>query len=178
MARHGIKGVIGGGSADGGALPRVIHAYHDALARAGRDTALGTDLSIGFHFYMAKTQEQGMREAAGYFEENLKMFGPLRLVRALTDEQIEAMGDPKKAPYANLPHIEDAVKGGAFLCGPAEQIIEQLMKLEEAYPGLERINVTHPVGTPQSIILEQLQQFAEEVMPAFTHQVTETVVGD
>ena len=53
----------------------MIHAYRDALARRTRDT-LGTDLSIGFHFYMAKTQEQGMREAAGYFEENLKMFGP------------------------------------------------------------------------------------------------------
>ena len=92
--------------------------------------------------------------------------------------QIEAMADPTKAPYAGLPSIEEAVKGGAFLCGPAEQIIEQLMKLEEAYPGLERINVAHPVGTPQSIILEQLQQFAEEVMPAFTNRVTETVVGD
>src|SRR6266849_5032581 len=33
MARHGIKGVIGGGSGEGGALPRVIHAYRDALAR-------------------------------------------------------------------------------------------------------------------------------------------------
>jgi alkanesulfonate monooxygenase SsuD/methylene tetrahydromethanopterin reductase-like flavin-dependent oxidoreductase (luciferase family) len=178
MAKHGIKGVIGGGSADGGALPRVIHAYRDALARTGRETALGTDLSIGFHFYMAKTQEQGMREAAGYFEENLKMFGPLRLVRALTDQQIEAMADPTKALHAGLPTIEGAVKGGAFLCGPAEQIIEQIMQLEEAYPGLERINVAHPVGTPQSIILEQLQQFAEEVMPAFTHRVTETVIGD
>jgi len=178
MARHGIKGVIGGGSGEGGALPRVIHAYRDALARAGRDTAPGTDLSIGFHFYMAKTQAQGMRAAAGYYEENLKMFGPLRLVRALTDQQIEAMADPTKAPHAGLPTIAGAVQGGAFLCGPAEQIIEQLMKLEEAYPGLERINVAHPVGTPQSVILEQLQQFAEEVMPAFTQRVTETVVGD
>ena len=53
------------------------------------------------------------------------MFGPLRLVRALTDEQIEAMGDPKRAPYAGLPTIEGAVQGGAFLCGPAEQIIER-----------------------------------------------------
>src|SRR5689334_5015927 len=44
MARHGIKGVIGGGSADGGALPRV-----------GREAPLGTDLSIGFHFHMART---------------------------------------------------------------------------------------------------------------------------
>src|SRR5213594_300092 len=131
MARHGIKGVIGGGSGEGGALPRVIHAYRDALARAGRDTAPGTDLSIGFHFYMAKTQAQGMQAAAGYYEENLKMFGPLRLVRALTDQQIEAMADPTKAPYAGLPTIENAVQGGSFLCGTAEQIIEQLMKLEE-----------------------------------------------
>src|SRR6266508_6193427 len=39
MARHGIKGVVGGGSGEGGALPRVIHAYRDALARTGRETA-------------------------------------------------------------------------------------------------------------------------------------------
>ena len=181
MARHGIKGIIGGGSADGGALPRVIQAYRDALARVGRDTALGTDLSIGFHFYMARTPEQGMREAAGYFEENLKIFGLLRLVRNLTDQQIEAMADPARAPYAGLPTIEQAVKGGGFLCGPADQIIKQLMKLEEAYyPGLERINVSHPVGTPQSVILEQLQGtgLPEEVMPAFTNRVTETVAGN
>ena len=76
MARHGIKGVVGGGSADGGALPRVIHAYRDALARTGRETAPGTDLSIGFHFYMARTQEQGMREAAGYFERISRCLAP------------------------------------------------------------------------------------------------------
>jgi alkanesulfonate monooxygenase SsuD/methylene tetrahydromethanopterin reductase-like flavin-dependent oxidoreductase (luciferase family) len=177
MARHGIKGVIGGGSADGGALPRVIHAFRDALARAGRDTELGTDLSIGFHFYLAKTQEQGMREAAGYFEENLKIFGPLRLVRALTDQQIADMADPRKAPTAGLPDIAGAVKGGGFLCGPPEQIIEQLIRLEAAYPGLERINVSHPVGTPRSVILEQLEQFAAEVMPAFMQRSTEPVAA-
>ncbi len=178
MAKHGIKGVIGGGSADGGALPRVIHAYRDALARVGRETELGTDLSIGFHFYMAKTPEQGMQEAAGYFEENLKMFGPLRLVCTLTEQQIEAMADPVKARQGGLPTIEGAVKGGGFLCGSAEQIIEQLMRLEEAYPGLERVHVSHPLGTPQQVILEQLQQFAEEVMPAFTKRVPATAVGD
>jgi alkanesulfonate monooxygenase SsuD/methylene tetrahydromethanopterin reductase-like flavin-dependent oxidoreductase (luciferase family) len=178
MAKHGIKGVIGGGSADGGALPRVIHAYRDALARAGRETELGTDLSIGFHFYLAASQEQGMQAAAGYFEENLKIFGPLRLVRSLSDQQIEDMADPKKAPQAGLPSIEGAVKGGGFLCGPPEQIIEQLMKIEEAYPGLQRINVSHPVGTPQSVILEQLQQFAEEVMPAFKNRVAEPASAD
>ena len=117
MAKHGIKGVIGGGSADGEALPRVIHAYRDALARTGRETALGTDLSIGFHFYMAKTQEQGMRAAAGYFEENLKMFGPLRLVRALTDQQIEAMADPTRPPMPDCPPLKARLRVEPFCAG-------------------------------------------------------------
>jgi hypothetical protein len=32
-------------------------------------------------------------------------------------------------------------------------------------------------GTPRSVILEQLQQFAEEVMPAFTQRSTEPVAA-
>ena len=90
---------------------------------------LGEDLCFGFHFYIAETQEQGIREAAKYYE-TLKMFGPLRLVRALTDQQIANMADPAKAPYANLPTLEQAAKAGGFLCGPPEQIIEQLQSLE------------------------------------------------
>jgi len=98
MAKHGIKGVIGGGVAEGGAMRRVVEAYRDALARIGWETELGTDLSIGFHFQLAETREQAIEDASGYFEENLKMFGPLRLVRALSDEQIDAMSDPSRAP--------------------------------------------------------------------------------
>ena len=51
------------------------------------------------------------------------------------------------------------------------------MKVEEAYPGLEWMHVSRPVGTPQRVILEQLQQFAEEVMPAFTQRTTTTVAA-
>ena len=167
MAKHGIKGVIGGGVAEGGGTHRVIEAFRDANARAGRDLELGENLSIGFHFHLADTQEAAIEAAAGYYEENLKMFGPLRLVRALSDEQIDAMSDPSRAPTADLPRIEDAVKVGGFLAGPPDLIIEQLKKLEETYPGLDRVGVSHPVGTPESVILEQLERFAEEVMPAF-----------
>ena len=106
--------------------------------------------------------------AAPFFEENLKMFGPLRLVRSLTDAQIDAMGDPRRAPYAGLPTIEQAVKNGAYLCGPPSQIIDTLMRLEQEYPGLERVSVSHPMGAPESLMLEQLEWFAAEVMPAFT----------
>jgi alkanesulfonate monooxygenase SsuD/methylene tetrahydromethanopterin reductase-like flavin-dependent oxidoreductase (luciferase family) len=175
MAKHGIKGIIGGGVAEGGAMHNVVEGYRDALHRVGRDAPLGEDLSIGFHFRLAKTQEEGIKAAAKHYEENLKMFGPLRLVRSLSDAQIEAMSDPRRAPFAGLPTLEEAVKKGAFLCGPPGLIIEQLMRLEERYPGLERIGVSHPVSTPHAMMLEQWEWFAAEVMPAFKKRVQEPV---
>ena len=178
MAKHGIKGIIGGGVAEGGAMLNVIEAYRDALVRAGRDAQLGEDLSIGFQFYMADTEEMAIKEAGKYYEENLKMFGPLRLVRSLSDQQIADMSDPKRAPHAGLPTIEGAVRGGGYLCGPPERIIESLMEVQDKYPGMERIGVGHPVGTPQSVILEQLGWFAEQVMPAFKGRVEAPVPAD
>ena len=167
MAKHGIKGIIGGGVAEGGAMHRVVEAFRDAYARTGVDLELGENLSFGFHFYLSDSKEKATREAAELFEENLKMFGPLRLVRALSEEQIDAMSDPKRAPTFDLPRIEGAVETGGFLCGPPEMVIEQLKRVEEMYPGLDRVSVSQPVGASQAIITEQLQWFAEEVMPAF-----------
>ena len=178
MAKHGIKGIIGGGVAEGGAMDSVILAYRDALARAGRETEPGTNLAVGFHFHLADTQEKALKEASGFFEENLKMFGPLRLTRGLTEEQIRDISDPTRAPNAGLPAIEEASANGAYLCGPPEVIIEKLKSVEERYPGLEHINVGHPVGTPQSVIQEQLEWFARDVMPAFKGKVEQGVPAD
>jgi len=169
MAKHGIQGVVGGGSAEGGAMHKVVLAWQDAHARIGQALELGERLCFGFHFYIADSREQGLREAAKYYEENMKMFGPLRLVRALSDEQIEIMSDPARTPHAKLPRIEDAVSSGGFLCGSPAQIVEHLKRLEERYPGLERISVSLSVGVPQAVALEQLERFGTEVMPAFAH---------
>jgi len=171
MAKHGIKGIIGGGVAEGGAMDSVIEAYRDALVRSGRQAELGEDLAIGFHCHLAPTREQGIKEAAKYFEENMKMFGPLRLTRRLSDEQIRDISVRHRTPFPGLPTMEEAVESSAYLCGPPEQVIEQLKGVEERYPGLSQINIGQPVGTPQSVILEQLQWFAEEVMPAFKPKV-------
>ena len=167
MAKYGIKGIIGGGVAEGGAMHKVVEAYRDAVVRTGRDAELGTDLSFGFHFHLAPTREQAIREAAPWFEENLKMFGPLRLVRALSDQQIADLADPAKAPTAGLPSLQQAVDAGGFFCGPPDLVIEQLQAVEARYPGVERVSVSHPVGTPRQVIVEQLEWFARDVMPAF-----------
>jgi len=97
----------------------------------------------------------------------MKMFGELRLVRALSDEQIEIMRDPKRAPHAKLPRIEDAIANGGVLCGSPEQVVEHLKSLERRYPGLDRVSVSLSVGVPKSVCLEQLEWFGREVMPAF-----------
>ena len=168
MAKHGIQGVVGGGSAEGGIVDRLVRDWTTAHKKVqGVDLIPGERLAIGFQFHIAKSKEDGMREAAKYYEENMKMFGELRLVKALTDEQIEAMRDPKKAANVKLPRIEDAVKAGGFLTGTPANIIEQLKGLETRLPGLKRITVSQPLGLPLSLCLEQLEWFAKEVMPAF-----------
>jgi alkanesulfonate monooxygenase SsuD/methylene tetrahydromethanopterin reductase-like flavin-dependent oxidoreductase (luciferase family) len=97
----------------------------------------------------------------------MKMFGELRLVRALSDEQIAAMRDPKLAGTVKLPTVEDAVKVGGFLAGRPEDIIEQLKAVEKRYPGIDRVICATPLGTPLDVQLEDLDRFAKEVMPAF-----------
>jgi alkanesulfonate monooxygenase SsuD/methylene tetrahydromethanopterin reductase-like flavin-dependent oxidoreductase (luciferase family) len=167
MAKHGIQGVIGGGSAEGGIVQKVMLDFQAAHARIGKHVELGERLAIGFQFYISDSVEEGIREAGKYYEENMKMFGELRLVRALTDEQIAAMRDPKLAAKTKLPRIEDAVKAGGFLTGTPADIIESLKKIEKTYPGLSRVTVTLLLGTPLAVWLEQVERFAREVMPAF-----------
>jgi alkanesulfonate monooxygenase SsuD/methylene tetrahydromethanopterin reductase-like flavin-dependent oxidoreductase (luciferase family) len=167
MAKHGICGVIGGGSAEGGAVERHMDGFRNAYKRRGINLAPGERLSLGYQFHIASNREQGMREAGIYYEENMKMFGELRLSRAITEEQIAAMRDPRLVPNTKLPRIEDAVKAGGFLTGTPADIIEQLKAAEKRYPGLERVSCSLALGTPLNLALEQLERFAKEVMPAF-----------
>jgi hypothetical protein len=113
MAKYGI----GGGSAAGGAVERHMIGFQAAYARRGIHLEPGERLALGYQFHIASSREQAMREAAPDYEENMKMFGELRLVRALTDEQIAAMRDPRLAGTVKLPTIEDAVRAGGFLAG-------------------------------------------------------------
>jgi hypothetical protein len=59
------------------------------------------------------------------------------------------------------------MKAGAWFAGTPEALIEHLKSLEERYPGLEYINLSTSIGTPQQVMLEQFQWVAEAVMPAF-----------
>ena len=149
MVKHGIKGMIGGGAAAGGATMEVVRRWQETLAQAGKETELGGDLIIGFSIHLADTEEKGMNEARSFFEENMKMFAPLGFFHGLSDEQMVALGDPSRARAAGLPTIEDGVRAGSWLCGPPELVAEKLNNIQEMYPGLTQINVGSVVGTPQ-----------------------------
>jgi alkanesulfonate monooxygenase SsuD/methylene tetrahydromethanopterin reductase-like flavin-dependent oxidoreductase (luciferase family) len=166
MIKHRIKGIIGGGSALMAEAP--VYAYREAAQRAGLDLKLGEDLSLGVSCHLADTREKAIREATPFYEEYVKMFGPLGFVRGLTPAQIDAIGRRGGWTEAQIPTLEDAVKAGSWYCGPPEGFVAYLQALEDKYPGLEYINVgSASVGVPKSVILEQLSWIAKEVMPAF-----------
>ena len=169
MVKHDIKGMTGGGVAASGILRPVAEAWQAALARGGRETELGANLNICFHFYIADSREEAIRRFRPYHEENVKVMGPLRLLRSLSDVQIDNLKDPATAlADSTLPQLEDAIANGSVLCGTAEQIIERLKALEEEYPGLGAITLSHPGGVTKEVMIEQFGRFADEVMPAFS----------
>ncbi len=43
---------------------------------------------LGYQSHISSSSEQPIREAGPHCEENMKMFGELRLVRALTGERL------------------------------------------------------------------------------------------
>lgn len=165
MVRHGINGIVGGGSAL--MAERPITAYREARERAGIESRLGEGLCVGVVFHLAPTREQAMAEIRPYFEEHVRMFGPLGLVGKLSEGQLAAINSRGGWAEAEMLTIERLCDAGAWYCGPADGFVEYLKGLEERYPGLEAVNVQSSMGTPQAVMLEQLEWFAREVMPAF-----------
>ena len=106
----------------------------------------------------------------------MKMFAPLGFVRGLTDAQVQALADPILARQTQLPTLGEAVKSGAWIVGPPERIVERLLELQHIYPGLEEVHVGQVVGTDERVILEQLERFSREVMPAFKAASAQTTL--
>ncbi len=165
MVRHRIKGVIGGGAATMAEGP--VHAYREAAARAGRDLALGEDLCLGIFFHLAETREKAIREITPFYEEHVKMFGPLGFVTCITPAQVEASSRRGGWGAAGVPTVEHYMKTGAWFAGPPEELVAYLRSLEDRFPGLEHVNLSTSMGTPKAVMLEQLAWAAKEVMPKF-----------
>ena len=60
MVKHGIKGIIGGGAAVGGAAEKVIHRWREAISLNGREAELGDRLRGPIDVSAARTQERSL----------------------------------------------------------------------------------------------------------------------
>ena len=84
----------------------------------------------------------------------------------MTAEQAEALENPRTARPEGLPSAQAAMESGSMLCGALNQVTESTMEIQEKYPGMERLYVSCTLfGCSLELTLEQLQSFAEEVMP-------------
>ena len=164
MAKHGIKGIVTWSDRIG--EDRLVK-YRDANAAWGRDLRLGEGICVSFSVHLDGSREKALRSAQPYFEENMKIFAPLRMVRGLSDDQIQSLSGPLAASTRDLPTIDAAAQDHAWLCGSPDDVIASLQEFQERYPGVEHINVNAAIGTPGPVILEQLERFAREVMPVF-----------
>ena len=172
MVKHGIKGLMGGGAASHlGPNYDIAVRWQETLARAGKETELGGDLIFGFTTFLDDTVEKATNLARTYWEEFMKMFAPLGFMPFLSEEQFAGLADPRRARLVGLPTVEQTIEGGAFLCGPPEHIKERLMEIQEAYPGVEEVLIGAPAATmPEHLLLEQLEWFSKDVIPAFKSQ--------
>src|SRR5881409_2196209 len=115
MMKHRIKGLIGGGAAT--MAERSIHAYQEAAERAGLAYKLGEGLSLGIFFHLAESRERAVREITPWYEEHVKMFGPLGFVPGLTPEQNTAAMGRGGWGTAGVPTVEHYMKVGAWFAG-------------------------------------------------------------
>jgi len=166
MMKHRIKGLIGGGAAT--MAEKSIYAFKDAAERAGLDYKLGEGLSLGIFYHLADSRERAVREITPWYEEHVKMFGPLGFVPGITPAQLEASTRRGGWDAGGVPTLQHYMKAGAWFAGPPEELVAYLRSLEEKYPGLEYVHLSNSMGTPKAAMLEQLAWLGKEVMPKFT----------
>jgi hypothetical protein len=95
------------------------------------------------------------------------MVAPLGFLPGMTDEQLAAVAGRGGWDAAGVPKVEDYMKQRSWFAGTSDDLIAYLKDLEEKFPGLEHVNLSTPMCTPQSAMLEQFTKIAEEVMPHF-----------
>jgi hypothetical protein len=95
------------------------------------------------------------------------MFAPLGFLPGVTKEQAAAIARRGGWYGTGVPKVEHYMKMGAWFAGTPEELVAYLRDLEDRYPGMEHINLSTPMGTPQAVMLDQFRWVSEAVMPAF-----------
>jgi len=130
-----------------------ITRYRDALLEAGHDMAKREVLGK-FHIYVASSDEIAAREAGPYLDTYQRIAG----------ERNSVVDGPIRGPRAT---IQSQIEAGNVIAGSPQRCIDIINRWREIH-GLTTISGTFYFGgMPQQMALENIQRFAEEVMPAF-----------
>ena len=146
-----------------------ITAFQAAAHRAGKDWKLGENLMIGIVIHLADSRQRALKEIVPLYEEHAKMFAPLGFMPGMTPEQVAAVARRGGWYSAGVPTVEHYIGMGGWFAGTSEELVAYIKDIEVRYPGLEHINFSLPMGTPQAVMLEQYQRVTAEVMPRFRH---------
>jgi alkanesulfonate monooxygenase SsuD/methylene tetrahydromethanopterin reductase-like flavin-dependent oxidoreductase (luciferase family) len=168
MMKHRIKGLIGGGAAT--MAEKSIFAFQEASQRAGLNYKLGEGLSLGIFYHLADSRDRAVKEITPWYEEHVKMFGPLGFVPGITPAQLEASTRRGGWGAAGVPSVDDYIKVGAWFAGTPEELVAYLRSLEQKFPGLEYVHLSNSMGTPQAVMVEQIARLGKEVMPHFVNR--------
>jgi len=90
---------------------------------------------------------------------------PLGMLR-YSEEHVTAVA-ARQAQSATAATLDNGVANRTWLCGPPRDVVAYLKEVEQRYPGLDHVMIAWALGTPRDLMIEQLERFAAEVIPAF-----------
>lgn len=185
QVKNHIKGLMGyitmGDEPDS-----TMTLFRDLAAEHGRDLQLGEDLGAYLYCHLGDNRVSAARDVERFQEESFKRTAGiggsptdkrLAFERDLHHvEMLKKLGDPatsrEAASEMGYESLESrSARDKTYLFGSPETVIATLKEMEERYPGLETVVLHPPELTHRSIMLEQIEWFAKEVMPAFPDAV-------
>lgn len=132
-------------------IARQLDIYRRALDEAGKP--FPKELPLTREIFIAPSKKQAIDRCGPYLAEKYKIY--------------HEWGQDKAMPTGDndLSLALEELQEDRFLMGPAEEIADSLIAYNRRL-GVNHVVLNfHWVGMPQDLVLEQMQMFAEEVMP-------------
>ena len=132
-------------------IARQLDVYRRALDELGKP--FPKELPLAREIFIAPSKQEAMNRCGQYLAEKYKIYHEWGQDTAMPD------GDN------DLSLALEELQEDRFLLGPADAIAESLIAYGRTLSVNHMVLQFHWVGMPQALVLEQMQMFAEEVMP-------------
>ena len=168
MAKHGIKGIIGGGVAEGGAMHKVVESLprrrypHRPRGRARNRSELWLPLTT-----WRPTREQAIKEAAPGSRKTSRCSARCAsCAPSATSKSPTWATPPRRPPPASRASSKPSTPAASSAAHPTWSS-NSSRPSKPATPASNGSASATPSALPQQVIVEQLEWFARDVMPAF-----------